>query len=119
MANAYVRVPLHARLSFPDVCPFSGSPNPPSKVTIRYPRFGFRIPIPILGAIWATPPTRLRFPSSSFRGQLDKFLSVFGFLLGLAIVVIVAVGKAVNASDEEISRATGGRTTAKETHWLL
>lgn len=105
MARAYVRIPLGARLSFPGSCPFTGAQLARKRVTIWYPKFGFRIPIPILGSIWAEPKVRMRFPASTAKALTESFLRLAGILL--IIVLVLSNLMARTRGDQQTTSSQG------------
>jgi hypothetical protein len=117
MAKCYVRVPLGLRLSFPNLCPFTGIPNPPARVTVRYPRVGFRIPIPLLGTVWAKPTTRIRFPCSRLKGSIDNCLGVLGILIWVVFLISGIIGETAAKEGEEFWRITGRELNRDSINW--
>lgn len=109
MPKAYVRLPLSggSRLIFPKFCPFTGSANPRQLVPVRHPRFGLRIPIPILGSIWANRTTRIYFPASYIIAAIDILMAAIGILIWLLLFLTRFFGSMFAAQSDEVTRIAG------------
>jgi hypothetical protein len=80
MAARYVRIPFGSRLEFPDVCPFTGSKNPKSVVTITRHETQMILPMPMLGHLHLGKKGRMVFPASRGISIVEKMLAVLPLL---------------------------------------
>jgi hypothetical protein len=85
MGSSYVRIGLGPRLKYPKLCPFTGTVNPRKFVTVRYPRLGLRIPIPILGSLWEERTVGLRFKASGTKAAIDMGLKAVTVVSGVIL----------------------------------
>ena len=89
MAKAFVRIPFNRGLEFPPECPFSGRPVAGKSVFVWYPRWRFRIPVPVLEWFWLEPTSRFRLPASAWVAHTDRALRLALVALWLAIAVLI------------------------------
>jgi hypothetical protein len=69
--RCYVHVPLEKPLTFPGVCPFSGTSVPKNKVSLKYTSTSFILPLP--GGFYNSySTTTIQVPASRKTAVLDK-----------------------------------------------
>jgi hypothetical protein len=110
MARGFVRIPLGKQLSFPKFCPFTGTANPRKSVTVRHPRFRWRVPIPILGSLWSQPTTRVRFPASPLKVNIDLALKVMMGMAAACIIGAVLLHRFADAFRDDMPPVPAGQS---------
>src|SRR6185369_9402056 len=73
---------------------------------------------PILGAIWAKPVTRLRFPAAARVVRLNTLLEVVGILGSILLFIGMIVGRATADQDREVWLATGRENATGGAEWF-
>lgn len=120
MGKTFVRIPFNRGLEFPPECPFSGRPVASKSVFLWYPRWRFRIPVPVLEWFWHEPTSRFRLPASAWVANTDRALRLALVVMWLAIAVMIFKADIYRprGAPQAQSRPPADHTTERSKAWV-
>jgi hypothetical protein len=96
--NYRVHIPLHVRVMFPNLCPFTDVPSPSSKIKLKMTSTSTVLPIPG-GVLNSYSQTALTFPAAKKTARL-----ALGFELMIWISILAGIALCAWAAERDSDR---------------